>query len=32
VRSGRGRLEPLKHLRQLLFEQLEFGDLPLNGP
>jgi hypothetical protein len=32
VRCGRGRLEPVEHLRQLPFEQLEFRDLPLNGP
>jgi hypothetical protein len=32
VRSGRGRLEPVEHLRQLPFEQLAFGDLPLHGP
>jgi len=25
------RLQPLKHLRQLPFEQLEFGNLPLHG-
>jgi hypothetical protein len=31
VRRGRSRLEPLEHLRQLPFEQLEFGDLLLNG-
>jgi hypothetical protein len=28
---GRGRLQPLKHLHQLPFEQLEFGNLPLHG-
>jgi hypothetical protein len=28
---GRSRLEPLEHLRQLPFEQLEFGDLPLDS-
>jgi hypothetical protein len=31
VRRGRSRLEPLEPLRQLPFEQLEFGDLLLNG-
>jgi hypothetical protein len=30
VRCGRGRLEPVEHLRQLLFEQLEFGNLLLD--
>jgi hypothetical protein len=28
---GRGHLQPLEHLRQLPFEQLEFSDLLLNG-
>jgi hypothetical protein len=31
VRRRYGCLEPLEHLRQLPFEQLEFGDLLLNG-
>jgi hypothetical protein len=31
VSPRRGRLKPLEHLRQLPFEQLEFGNLPLNG-
>jgi hypothetical protein len=31
VRRRRGRLEALEHLRQLTFEQLEFGDLLLDG-
>jgi hypothetical protein len=31
VLHGRGRLQPLKHLRQLSFEQLEFSNLPLHG-
>jgi len=31
VICGRGRLQPLEHLRQLPLKQLEFGDLPLNG-
>ena len=31
VMRRRCRLKPLEHLRQLPFEQLEFGDLPLNG-
>jgi hypothetical protein len=30
VRSGHGRLEPVEHLRQLPFEQLEFGNLLLD--
>jgi hypothetical protein len=31
VLHGRNGLEPLEHLCQLPFEQLEFGDLPLHG-
>jgi hypothetical protein len=31
VRRGRGRLEPLEHLRQLSFQQLKFSDLLLDG-
>jgi len=31
VRPGRGRLEPLEHLRQLPLEQVKFGDLLLDG-
>jgi hypothetical protein len=31
VLHGRGCLEPVKHLRQLSLEYLEFGNLPLNG-
>jgi hypothetical protein len=31
VRRGRGRLEPVEHLRQLPLEQLEFDDLLLDG-
>ena len=31
VRCGRGRLEPVEHLRQLPLQQLEFGDLLLDG-
>jgi len=27
----RCRLQPLEYLRQLPFEQLEFGNLPLHG-
>jgi hypothetical protein len=27
----RCRLQPVEHLRQLPFEQLEFGNLPLHG-
>jgi hypothetical protein len=30
VLHGRGRLEPLQHLRQLPLEQLKFGNLPLD--
>jgi hypothetical protein len=30
VRRGRSRLEPLEHLRQLPFEQMEFGNLLLD--
>jgi len=31
MRHGRGCLEPLEHLRKLSLEQLEFGDLLLDG-
>jgi hypothetical protein len=31
MRYGRSRLEPLKHLLQLLFEQLKFSDLLLHS-
>ena len=31
VRRGRGCLEPLEHLRQLLLKHLEFGNLLLDG-
>ena len=31
VRRGLGCLKPLEHLRQLPFEQLAFGNLPLHG-
>jgi hypothetical protein len=31
MRRGGGRLEPVKHLRQLPLEDLEFSDLLLDG-